>query len=76
MAVHHCSTVALCPLPLGPILHPLQFCFVFLTLVSAVVSSVPTATLTFACAKAMATRHADMPNGFAESWHSAAKGSY
>ena len=59
VAVHHHSTVALCPLPLGPILHPLQFCFVFLTLVSAVDSSVPTATLT-ACAKAMATRHADM----------------
>ena len=56
MAVHHHSTVALCPLPLGPILHPLQFCFVYLTLVSVVVSSVPTAT----GAKAMATRHADM----------------
>ena len=56
VAVHHHSTVALCPLPLGPILHPLQFCFVYLTLVSVVVSSVPTAT----GAKAMATRHADM----------------
>ena len=54
MAVHHHSTVALCPFPLGPILRPLQFCFVFLTLVSVVVSSVPTAT----GAKAMATRHA------------------
>ena len=56
VAVHHHSTVALCPFPLGPILRPLQFCFVFLTLVSVVVSSVPTAT----GAKAMATRHADM----------------
>ena len=56
VAVHHHSTVALCPLPLGPILRPLQFCFVYLTLVSVVVSSVPTAT----GAKAMATRHADI----------------
>ena len=56
VAVHHHSTVALCPFPLGPILRPLQFCFVFLTLVSVVVSSVPTAT----GAKAMATRHADI----------------
>ena len=59
VAVHHRSTFALCPLPLGPILlpavHPLQSCFLFLNLVSAVVSSVPIDTFT---AKATAaTRH-------------------